>query len=214
MEVSLWSTKYIWLPDKDWFINKVFKTHQETLPIQEQIERLEKKKEYFWEYIPETFLCEIGSGDYIIKQKYIKWKILKEIDIDTLSIDTLSKLLDLIKKYLKYYKEQWWNMDITWYQYYPWNISVIRKKIKNFLTIYKNFLVSTNIIISDDWNPYIVDICESVDYRLQWKIKNFCAKPFIKRTISKLEDILKKKVNIENESINKELLETMNKQTT
>ena len=102
-------------------------------------------------------------------------------------------------------------MDITWYQHYPSNIGTIERKIKNFLTIYKNFLVSTNIMISDDWNVYIVDVCESTDSRLQWKIKNFLAKPFIKRTISNLEKTLQEKSIFENDNINIESTNTTNK---
>ena len=79
----------------------------------------------------------------------------------------------------------------------------------NFLKISKNFLASTNIMIWDDWNPYMVDVCESADSRLQWKIKNLLAKPFIKRTISNLEETLQKRIAFEN--INKELLDTLEK---
>jgi hypothetical protein len=56
----------------------------------------------------------------------------------------------------------------------------------------------------------MVDVCESSDNRLQWKIKNFCAKPFIKKTISNLEKVLQKKINLENEVIGSQLMETLN----
>lgn len=207
----LWNTKYISEPDKDWFIQKLFKTRAHSIPIERQRKLLEMKKMYFWEYIPETELIEISSEDYIIKQKFISWKTLAKIDISALSTRTLEQLVDLIKKYLKYYDEQWWELDLTWYQFYEWNPNVIVRKIKNFLKINQNFLASTNIMISDDWNVYMVDVCESANHRLQWKIKNFCAKPFIKRTISNLEEILQKKINLENSIINTELIGTLNK---
>lgn len=208
---NFWATKYVWSPDIDGFISKIFKTKKQILPIDDQRKLLEKKKVYFWEYIPQTELIEGEDWEYTIRQKFISWKTLAQTDISSLSADTLMHLLDLIKKFLKYHKEQWWDMDITWYQYYPQNIGAIKRKIKNFLTIYKNFLVSTNIMISDDWNVYIVDVCESNDSRLQWKIKNFLAKPFIKRTISNLERTLQKKFIFENEDISIELANTINK---
>lgn len=197
----LWNTKHISDPDEDWFISKIFKTKRQMLPIQEQRKIIEKKKQYFWEYIPETILCEFWDWwEYVIKQKFIKWKTLAQTDISDLSAETLEKLIDLIRKYLKYHKEQWWEMDITWYQYYPWNPSANKRRIMNFIKIYQNFLASTNIMVSEDGNVYMVDVCESTDSRMQWKIKNFCAKPFIKLTISRLEETLQKKINYENES--------------
>lgn len=204
----LWATKHIYKLD-EWFIIKIFKTKRQILPIQEQRKIIEMKKKYFWEYIPETELIEKENWEYVIKQKFIEWKTLSQIDIPSLSTETLWKLLDLIKKYLQYHKEQWWDMDITWYQYYPWNPGSIKRKLMNFFKINQNFLTSTNIMIWNDWNPYMVDICESADSRFQWKIKNLLAKPFIRRTISNLEETLKKRINFENENINKELLDTL-----
>ncbi len=207
----LWNTKHISEPDNEWFICKIFKTKRQILPIDEQKRIIEKKKNYFWEYIPETELIETGNWEYIIKQKFIIWNTLAKTDISTLSANTLKQLVDLIKKYLKYYDEQWWELDLTWYQFYEWNPNFIVRKIKNFLKINQNFLTSTNIMVWEDWNVYMVDVCESADYRLQWKIKNFCAKPFVRKTISCLEKTLKEKINIENESINKQLLKTLTK---
>lgn len=204
----LWNTKYISSPDKEWFISKFFKTKKQQLPIEEQRRIIELKKEYLWEYIPTTILCEVGDWEYFIKQRFIKWKTLAETDISELSADTLWKLIDLIKKYLKYHREQWWEMDVTWYQYYEWDISTIKRKLKNFLKIDKNFLTSTNIMISEDGNVYMVDVCESTDSRLLGKIKNFCAKPFIKRTISQLEKTLQEKISFEKK--NKEIFEILN----
>lgn len=202
---NLWATKYVWSPDMDGFICKIFKTKKQILPVDEQRKLLENKKVYFWEYIPETEIVETENWEYIIRQKFINWKTLAQTNISNLSSESLSKLLDLIKKFLKYYKEQWWDMDITWYQHYPSNIGTIERKIKNFLTIYKNFLVSTNIMISDDWNVYIVDVCESAETHPPLRFKNFCAKPFIKVTIHNLEKLLQYKIQAEKEKINNEL---------
>ena len=207
--VKLWNTKHISEPDEYWFISKIFKTKKQTLPIEQQRKIIEMKKEYFWEYMPETQLVETENWEYIIRQKFIEWRALAWVDVSSLSAETLSKLLDLIKKYLQYHKEQWWEMDITWYQYYPSNPSSIKRKIINFLKISKNFLASTNIMIWDDWNPYMVDVCESADSRLQWKIKNLFAKPFIKRTISGLEKTLQKRIDFENENISREILNVL-----
>lgn len=207
----LWNTKCISDPDEDWFISKIFKTKRQMLPIQEQRKIIEKKKQYFWEYIPETILCEIWDWEgYVIKQKFIKWKTLAQTDISSLSANTLYQIIDLIKKYIKYFKEEWWDMDTTWYQIYKWNVSNLERRLRQFLAINKNFLTSSNIMVSDDWNVYIVDICESSDFRLLWKIKNFCAKPFIKRTISNLEKVLQRRIIFENDGINRELINTLN----
>lgn len=206
----LWNTKHISEPDEEWFISKVFKTRRQILPIDEQKRIIEKKKEYFWEYIPETELIETENWEYIIRQKYIEWKTLAQTNVSILPAETLASIIDLIKKYLKYYREQWWELDLTWYQYYEWNPSNLRRKVLNFLKISQNFLASTNIMICDDWKVYMVDVCESSDNRLQWKIKNFCAKPFIKRTISNLEKILQRKINFETDIINKKLMDTLN----
>ena len=65
----LWETKYVSDPDENWFISKVFKTREQSLPIEEQKRLLDLKKIYFWEYIPETELVEIWDGYYFIKQK-------------------------------------------------------------------------------------------------------------------------------------------------
>ena len=190
---KLWKSKHISAPDKDWFIVKEFNTKELMLSIHEQRKILNTKQKYFWEYIPETILCETGNWEYFIKQKYVNWKTLSQIDISVLSENTLSDLIDLIKKYIKYHKEQWWELDLTWYQQYKWNPKTLKRMILNFLKINQNFLASTNIMISNDWHVYMVDVCESTDIRLQWKFKNFCAKPFIKRTIFKLEKILQQK---------------------
>lgn len=204
----LWNTKHISEPDSEWYISKFFKTKKQMLPIQRQREIIGKKYQYFWEYIPETQLIETENGEYYIKQKYIKWKTLAETDISSLSTETLWKLIDLIKRYIKYHNEQWWDMDLTWYQYYDWNPSIIEIKIRNFLKINQNFLASTNIMISDDGNVYMVDVCESTDSRLQWKFKNFCAKPFIKRTISELEKLLQRKIDSNSDYTKKSILKT------
>ena len=205
----IWNTKHISAPDEDWFIVKKFKTKRQILPIQEQRNIIESKMEYFWEYIPETELIETENWEYTIRQKFIKWKTLNQIDISNLSAETLRQLIDLIKKYLQYYKEQGWDLDLTGYQHYKWNPSHLERMIRNFLKINKNFLVSTNIMVGDDWNVYMIDVCESAEQRLAWKIKNFCAKPFIKRTIYNLEKALQKRVNFENKNIKDDLLDTL-----
>ena len=104
----LWNTKRISEPDEDWYISKFFRTKKQMLPLSQQRALIAKKLRYFWEYIPETKLYETENWEYYIKQKYIKWKTLAETDILTLSNDTLSSLIDLIKRYLKYHQEQWW----------------------------------------------------------------------------------------------------------
>lgn len=204
----LGNNKYISEPNSEWYIFKYFKTKEQILPIDQQRKLIAGKMEYFWEYIPETSLCETDDWEYYIKQKYIKWKTLAETDISGLSIETLWKLIDLIKKYIQYFREQWGVMDTTGYQFYVGDISKLERRLRQFLAINKNFLTSTNIIISDDWDVYIVDICEGSRKRTLWKIKNFFAKPFINRTISQLERTLQEKISFESKS--GEIFEALN----
>lgn len=206
----LWNTKHVSEPDTEWYISKIFKTRRQMLPLNQQRILIAKKMQYFGEYIPETELVEFWKWEYYIKQKYIKWKTLAETNVSDLSAETLWKLIDFIKKYLKYYKEQWWELDLTWYQYYEWNPCKIKRMFLNFLRIDKNFLTSTNIMISEDWNVYMVDICESADIRLKWKIKNFCAKPFIKKTISRLEKTFQSKIDLQKETTSSESSNVLN----
>lgn len=205
-DTYLWNSKDISSPDENWFICKIFKTRKQMLPIEEQKKIIETKKKYFWAYIPETQLIATEDWGYIIRLKFIEWKTLAQINISNLPPETLFKILDLIKRYLKYHKEQWWELDITWCQYYEWNPGKLERTIRNFFKINKNFLISTNIMVSDDWDVYMVDVCESTDIRLQSKIKNFLARPFIKRTISNLEKTLKRKFDFWHENISQELL--------
>ena len=201
----LWATKRITGPDEFWFICKFFKTKKLMPPLDEQRRILEKKKQYFWEYIPETILCETQDGGYFIRQKFIKWKTLSSTNVSDLPVETIFKIIDLIKKYLKFHREQWWIMDLVWYQHYKSEPRVLERKFRNFLKIYRNFLSSTNIMVSDDWNVYMVDVCESTEVRLQWRIKNFCAKPFIRMTIHNLEKLLQSKIQAEKEKTSNEL---------
>ena len=64
-------------------------------------------------------------------------------------------------------------------------------------------------MISDDWNVYMVDICETTENRLQWRIKNFCAKPFIRLTIYNLEKLFQSKIQSEQEKISSELINSL-----
>lgn len=205
----IWATKHITEPDECWYICKFFKTKKLMLPLDEQRRMLEKKKQYFWEYIPETILCETQDWGYFIRQKFIKWKTLASTNVFNLPAETISKIIDLIERYLKFHKEQWWIMDIAWYQHYESKPGTLERKIRNFFKIYKNFLNSTNIMISDDWNVYMVDVCESTDVRLQWRIKNFCAKPFIRMTIHNLEKLLQSKIRAEKQKTSNELMNAL-----
>lgn len=64
------------------------------------------KMRYFGEYIPETDLQEIEDGSYIIKQKFIDGRHLKDIDIKNLSSQHIGMLLDLIARYIRYSKAE------------------------------------------------------------------------------------------------------------
>lgn len=47
----------------------------------------ELKKQYFWDYIPETEFLEQEDGSYYIRQKYIKGSLLKDVDVQELSLE-------------------------------------------------------------------------------------------------------------------------------
>lgn len=197
---SLWAEKLILEPDEHNFIEKHFRDWLTPLSFFEQQELLDKKSKYFGKYMPLTFLCERDNWTYIIRQEFIKWKRLSDVNINNLSANTLTQLLDLINKYIKYGKEEKKLLDYTWHQEYPDNPPLLIRKLRTFLKVNKNFLISTNIMISDDWNVYMVDLCETKDYHENFtkRIKNFCSKPFIKKTISELEEVLKMKKDEEN----------------
>lgn len=186
-----WAIKLVSTPDKDWYIFKFFKKDYHILDIKTQQSILEKKKEYFWKYIPETILCKDLDWSYYIKQKFISWNVLKDVNINDLSTQTLEQLLDLINKYLLYCKNENQMIDITGYIDYWKQISLNKRRLLNFLQIYKNFLSSTNIMIDDNWNVFMVDICDSWETRTVWKFKNFCAKPFIEYTKYSLSEIIR-----------------------
>lgn len=183
-------------PDADGYLYKYFKKHIKVPSLTEQKRLLELKKQYFWKYIPETELCETEDGNYYIKQKYIKGNLIKNLNIHELHVETLSSLLDLFHLYILYCKEENQQLDIFWSQRYPDKTNIWGKRFKNFLKIYKNFLVSSNIIIDWDWKVFMIDICDEkkvgTPLKLQ-KIKNFCAKPFISYTFKKIAKLRDKK---------------------
>lgn len=198
-----WFEKEISAPDKQGFIIKKFKKDRTPLPYREQERILRTKKKYFGKYIPETTLIQnplLEERDYCIRQKFIEGRELREIDIHSLSAKTLVQLLDLLQCYLSFSKDHNIPIDIMGNQ--PNSVENIRiRRMKNFLLIYKNFLSSSNIIVSREGDIFMVDVCETQDAQnsLLKKIKNFFARPFINRTLKNIEkETQKKKMMIKN----------------
>jgi hypothetical protein len=61
-----WVTKYITEPDEQWYIFKYFKNDWIHIPysFEQQNNIIEKKKQYFWKFIPETELIKNDDGSY------------------------------------------------------------------------------------------------------------------------------------------------------
>mgnify|MGYP003315091629 CR=1 FL=1 len=169
--MSEWMQKTVTYPNEDGFVYKIFKKWRNTLSFEEQQELLNTKKKYFWQYIPDTTLCQEGD-EYYVKQKYIKWRLLRDTDISTLSQESIDELIDLVNKYVNYCKCENRRIDLSWYHnienYY--SNKVVLKLLGYYLTYYKNFLKSTNIIIWDDGHVHMVDVCDP--YIVPMKIQN------------------------------------------
>lgn len=115
---SEWKTKSVVWPDKDGYVLKYFKDDIKDYlySYDEQLDILALKKRYFWKYIPETVLVREDWDKYYIKQKFIKWKLLKFVDVEDLPPKTLDALFDLFKNYITFSKDEWVVMDVYWYQ--------------------------------------------------------------------------------------------------
>ena len=180
-------------PDSEGYVYKYFKKDIEFPSLVEQKRILEAKKQYFWKYIPETEFFEQEDGTYYIKQKYIKGVLLKNVDIHELSPKALSSLLDLFHSYILYSKKEKQQLDIFWYQEYSDEMNIWEKRFRNFLKVYKNFLLSSNIIITPDWMVFMIDVCDDkkigIPSHLQ-RIKNLFAQPFIFYMLNKISKLI------------------------
>ena len=202
-----WCTKDITEPDEQWYIFKIFKKDwiHKPYPFEKQNSIIEKKKQYFWKFIPETELIKNDDGSYYIKQKFIKWKLVKFVDVNQLNGQTLSDLLELLKWYIAYCKDEWVEMDILWCQQ-DINVSVsIRERRLLFYTrLLNSFLSSTNIMISDDGKVYMIDVCDTMPLKLDRKVNKIkntvrlaIMELWIKKTILKLRFL----INIKNREL-------------
>lgn len=178
-------------PDDSGYIIKSFKAWQPLFSYDEQKKILNTKKQYFGEYIPDTELIVLDKDNYVIKQKFVDGKLLKDVDIEDLSAEALGNLLDLLQKYICYCKEQNAFLDTIGYHQYKNNIWHWERKFRNFLKIYKNFLLSTNIMITPEWKVFMVDICDTK--KQQSSLKKFSKEFFIPLTLDKISKLIAKK---------------------
>ena len=178
-------------PDEFWYVLKIFKPWKIPLSFEEQKNNLALKKQYFWDYIPETELIILDGWKYGIKQKFVKGNLLKDLNVSDLSAKTLEDLLDLLQKYLRYCKEQNSYLDIFGYQQYLNCSTSFERKFRNFLGIYKNFLLSTNILITQEGKVFMVDVCDSK--KNQSFFKKISKKFFIPLTLNKISKLTIKK---------------------
>ena len=199
-----WVTKYITEPDENGYIFKFFKKDCEYKPysFEKQSDIIRKKKQYIWKYIPETQLIKNEDGSYYIKQKFIKWRLLKFVDINQLDKKTLSDLLDLFNWYSDFCKNEWIEIDIFWYQWDISDVENIRKRRYLFYTrMLSSFLASTNIIISDDNKVYMIDVCDTIPVqeneqklnKIKYAVRHAIIELWIKRTEYKIRRVIKKK---------------------
>jgi hypothetical protein len=160
-----WVTKSIIWPDENGYVFKFFKKDgiHKLYSFQKQRSIIEKKKQYIWKYLPETELIEKVDWSYYIKQKYIKWKLLKFIDIKNLDANVLSDLLDLIKGYVAYSKDEWIELDVLGYQKdIHEEDNIWKRRVLFYSRLFDSFLTSTNIMISDDNKVYMIDVCDTI----------------------------------------------------
>ena len=73
--------------------------------------------------------------------------------------------MELIKSYIQYVKKEWKRLDVHGCQDEDLtNLGRFDKKrnvrINTYSKLYKSFLISSNIIISDNWEVYMVDVCD------------------------------------------------------
>ena len=201
--LDYWLTKNVSYPDEDGFLCKYERTDtwHEFLDYEEQLRRIELKKQYFWKYLPETQLIRHEDWSYHIRQKYIKGKLLKNINISSLSWETLWELLDFLLSYIRYWKTENLYLDIFWYQKGTEYLSKNEKRFVFTLMMYDNFLRSSNIIISDEGHVYMVDVCDTKDpvvdndiwRKMRIRVKEFLLEKWINRTIFRIKAEKKKK---------------------
>jgi hypothetical protein len=210
---SEWKTKSVVWPDKNGYVLKYFKDDIKDYlySYDEQLDILALKKRYFWKYIPETVLVREDWDKYYIKQKFIKWKLLKFVDVEDLPPKTLDALFDLFKNYITFSRDEWVVMDVYWYQRDLEGLDNIwARRFAVYMRFYTNFLNSSNVIVSDDWDVYMVDVCDIKPMprdvnswhfqNLKKFIRNRILSSWIKRTLSKLKSLseAKKKELLEN----------------
>ncbi len=162
---NFWCTKYIVWPDNQGYIYKYFRNDwkRKVYSLEDQNNIIKKKMQYMWKFLPETKLVETEDGSYYIKQKYIEWRLLKFTDVNQLSSQTLTDLLELLNWYIRYCEDEWKEIDIIWCQHDVSESENVRKRrFYIYSRILKGFLSSTNIIISSDNRVYMVDVCDTI----------------------------------------------------
>lgn len=193
-----WVEKEVFCSADKTYVTKFFKEWRQILPYNEQLQVLETKKKYLWKHMPETFLEKIDSWDkdYCIKQKYISWEQIRDIDFSDLSELALKNLWSLLESYISYCNKEGKYIDAFGYQKQYKDLSSWQRRTKLLLKIYKNFLISSNIIITDDDQVYYIDIAESFPFPDYYKFKNFLMKPFIYFTLKKVKKSSSKETQI------------------
>ena len=201
-----WVTKYITEPDENGYIFKYFKNDWEhnPYPFEKQSDIIRKKKKYIWKFIPETELIKNEDGSYYIRQKFIKWRLLKFVDINQLDKKVLSDLLELFEWYIAFCKNEWIQIDIFGYQEDIYHLKNIRKKrFLHYTRMLNSFLSSTNIIISNDNKVYMIDVCDTIPVqkdgqrlqKIKRTIREAIIELWIKRTEFRINRIIEKKRN-------------------
>lgn len=201
--LNYWAIKYVSKPDDKGYIFKYFRKDSIHTPysFEEQNKNIEKKKQYIWKFLPETQLLKNDDGTYYIKQKYIEWKLLKDVNIHNLDDKVLSDLLELFDWYMAYCKDENARIDIIWFQEDIDSLKNIRKRRFLFYTrIFNRFLSSSNVIISNDNKVYMIDVCDAIPvnnnqklYKIKMEFRQAFMKLWIKKAELKIRRLIKEK---------------------
>lgn len=201
--LNYWAIKYVSKPDDKGYIFKYFRKDSIHTPysFEEQNKNIEKKKQYIWKFLPETQLLKNDDGTYYIKQKYIEWKLLKDVNIHNLDDKVLSDLLELFDWYMAYCKDENARIDIIWFQEDIDSLKNIRKRRFLFYTrIFNRFLSSSNVIISNDNKVYMIDVCDAIPvnnnqklYKIKMEFRQAFMKLWIRKAKSKIRHLIEER---------------------
>lgn len=118
--------------------------------------------------------------------------------------ESLVQLLDLLQSYIRYSQHTEAFLDVLGYQDNS-HLNAWQKILHKAVLAYKNFLVSSNIIVDEQGNVFLVDVCETLHdtkehiYHKHTKLSSLklaklhIRKFFIKQTLNKIRQTIAKR---------------------